>query len=174
MDRGIQNRVYQEDLAPMKAFSFLALVLGVGSAALAVADDRSDIDLLYAKLGRAMMAKSVAGVVALESPDFSSKVQGRTLDKRQSEAETRKQFAGLRTVRKFSQKLLSVEIKGTRAVVVSTYVLEGTSVNTGGDAKDIQTMSLSGKSKTTLIKSAMGWQFQSIEDIPPVPKESHK
>jgi ketosteroid isomerase-like protein len=150
----------------MKPFALFSLMAAIASAAFAQADDRSDIDLLYAKLGRAMMAKSVAGVVALESPDFYSKVQGRILDKRQSEAETKKQFAAMRTVRKYNQKLLSVEVKGTRAVVLSSYVLEGTAA----DAKNIQTLSFSGKFKTTLVKSAAGWQFQAIEDVPPIPK----
>ena len=75
------------------------------------ADDKSDIAGQYAKLAKAMSSKSVKGIMALSTKDFTYTESGKTLTGDQMSAQMAQQFAMIQGTPKVKMTVVSCTIK---------------------------------------------------------------
>jgi ketosteroid isomerase-like protein len=153
----------------MKRFATLAAVLAAMSiTGAARADDRKDIEALYAKLRQALMTNKPEATLALETPDFVAKQpDGSTMTGKQLVAQMKQEAAGSKLT-KMDIKLDKIDVKGKTAKVVTKFIASGEMVDKAGmmgkkGAK--HTMDVSGSIKNDLVKTAQGWKFKTMESL---------
>jgi len=144
----------------------LSALLAAAALSLSVvaarADDKSDIHALYGKILAAMKAKDTKAIMALGTPDFYSVDHGMRMDAKQTAQMMDMQFKMMKSMDSMKMNVDKLDIKGKNAVAMTSYSFSGKM--TGQDGK-LHTMSDSGVTKDTLVKSAKGWLFKSTETI---------
>ena len=140
----------------------LALVFClVTSAALtARADDKKDIAALYQKLEKAMIAKDVKGIMATGAPGFSYTENGRTMTGDAISAQMQQQFTMITGTPKAKFTIVSCDIKGKTATVISTSTSE---MQIPGQDGKPQVLKSTGKSSDLLVKTDKGWLMKTIK-----------
>src|SRR2546425_9773518 len=95
----------------------LASILAIGFGQAARADDRKDIEALYARLVKAFKAKDADAVIATATKGFTYKsMNGKTQNAADAEAGLRKDMASWKSM-DMTMHLDKVTIKGNDAVV---------------------------------------------------------
>lgn len=147
----------------------VALATFAGSAAVARADDKSEIRSLYAKARQAFMKRDVNGVIALGTADFSEKEKdGKVFTADQSKQMMEQQFAMIKSVKSCTMKADKITVKGKSATVVSSFSMLATMVDKMGQMGpkgNVHTMKDSGTSKDTLVKTPQGWKMKTRETL---------
>jgi ketosteroid isomerase-like protein len=143
----------------LSALAVAAGLLTLGAPA-ARADDKADIEALYAKISAAMKSKNLKAIYALGTSDFTTKANGVTMGTKESAKMMEDQFKTLKKVNNCSMKISKITIKGASAVVLSDSVFDATV--SGPDGK-IHKMADTGTSKDTLVKTKKGWLFKNVE-----------
>lgn len=147
----------------LQIFTAIVSALAVTSCLSARADDKSDINALYAKLSQAFKAKDTKGIVALGTPDFTSKMPGRpAMDMKASEQGMDEGFKAMKSMDQVVMKPDKITIKGKTAVVMGHYSFKATVMGPKGKT---QTMTDQGTSKDVLAKTPKGWLFKSTETL---------
>lgn len=150
----------------MRKILFCLSVLALAAALLtfgtstARADDRADIEALYAKISAAMKAKNTKAIYALGTSDFVTKEQGVTMNAKDSAKMMEEQFKSMKKIHQCTMKASKITIKGTNAVVINDSTFDATT--SGPDGKSHK-MVMIGSSKDTLVKTKKGWLFKSVE-----------
>jgi len=131
-----------------------------------LADDRKDIDALYAKLTQAMKNKDADATLALETPDFvATSPGGGKMNGKQFAAQMKQENAGVKSIKSIDIKVKSVDIKGKTAKVTTNFnyavEVEDKEGHMGPKGKT-HIMSMIGEVKNDLVKTAAGWKFKSM------------
>jgi ketosteroid isomerase-like protein len=131
------------------------------------ADDATQIKALYAKLAKAMENKNVAGIHALDTPDFVSLQQGRKVSGKDVEAQMQQQFAMFHKIRSMKINITSIKIHGKTADVSTSFKFEGemgTPPNAPKGANKPHIFNMSGTVANTLVKTSAGWKFKTMQE----------
>jgi ketosteroid isomerase-like protein len=136
-----------------------ALSLPVVSAR---ADDKSDIHALYGKILAAMKAKDTKAIMALGTPDFVSIDHGTKMNAQQTAQMMDMQFKMMKSMDSMKMNVEKLDIKGKNAAATTNYAFKVKM--TGQDGK-LHTISDSGITKDTLVKTGKGWLFKTQETI---------
>ena len=127
--------------------------------AVAHADDKADIQALVNKTQKAMEAKDVKGIMALATPDYTITRNGVISTATQVSTQLGQFFKGLPGNPKVKFTVLSSDVKGKMATVMSTNSMTLPS-KPGADGV-AHVIVASGKSKLILAKTAKGWLVKS-------------
>lgn len=151
----------------MRTFRFplyaaLAAAVLSASSLTARADDKADIQALYGKLQAAMKAKNTKAVMALGAPDFTSIDHGMKLNAKQTAQMMDMQFKMVKSMDNLKMNVQKLDIKGKKAAATASFSFSGKM--TGQDGK-VHTLSDSGVTKDTLVKTPKGWLFKSTETV---------
>ena len=130
--------------------------------AIARADDKAEINALYGKIQAAMKAKNTKAIMALGTPDFVTIDHGVKMDAKQTAQMMDTQFKMIKSFDSLKMAVSKLDIAGKNATATATYSFKGEI--TGQDGKS-HTMSDSGLTKDTLVKTLKGWLFKSSETI---------
>ena len=143
----------------------IALVIA-GFAGPARADDRAEIDALYAKLAQALKNRTPEATLALEAPGFTSASGGRKLTGKELVQQMKKQDAGTKDVKDVTISVKKAVITGKTAKVTTdfSYTIEvddpqGHMGPKGGTHE----VSMRGLVKNDLVKTSGGWKFLSTQ-----------
>ncbi len=137
-------------------------ISGVGARA----DDRSEIDALYAKLTAALKNKTPEAITALEAPGFTSTSAGKTINGKQLLEQMKQRNATSGPIKDVSVSVKKADIKGKSAKVVSdfSYTVEVVDKDGHMGAKGgTHEMSMSGLVKNDLVKTYGGWKFLTMQ-----------
>jgi ketosteroid isomerase-like protein len=137
----------------------IALVGLVGISLIAHADDRKDIDALYSKVGKAMEAKDINGILATGTKDFTYTEAGKTMTGEQVSAQMKEQFKAVKGPMKSKLTVVSCKITGKTAMVISTDYSEMQVPGQDGKSHKVVT---TGKSKDVVVKTDKGWLMKSV------------
>lgn len=144
-----------------------AAVIVTGMPRAARADDRADIQALYARLSKALTSGRLDDTLALETPDFKSVgIDGRVQNGRQLVAEMKQHSAGMKLLA-MNIRIASMSIKGATADVTTRFDAKSETTDAAGQmgpkgAKHVLTMS--GVMHNTLVKGRGGWKFRTLEE----------
>jgi ketosteroid isomerase-like protein len=142
----------------LAALAAAALTIGNGPAR---ADDKSEIKALYKKLERAMKAKDVKAILATGTADFTHKGAGMpTMDAKATAQMMEQQFKLMKSLDKVVMSPDKIMIHGGSATVLSSFQMKGTMTMPDGK---VHSMTDSGTSKETLVKTKKGWLFKVVE-----------
>ncbi|HLJ54735.1 MAG TPA: nuclear transport factor 2 family protein [Chthonomonadaceae bacterium] len=141
----------------------LILAGGIGAAR---ANDRADIDKLYAKLTAALKNLRPDDTLALEAPGFvSTEPDGSKLNGQQVAAMMKKENEGVKSVKSVSIKIKECKITGKTAKVATDFsfaiVVEDKEGHMGKKGAT-HVMASSGKVTNDLVKTGDGWKFLSM------------
>lgn len=154
-------------IGPLTVLVASWLLAGVGS--FASADDRKEIEALYAKFVQAFKKKDVNAILETGTPDFAQKgVDGTVLNAKQVEAMMRQQFATIKAIKKMEVKIKEVKIKGKTATVLSSFTLVWEIVDKEGQLGTkgkTHTLTVLGTTRDTLVKTDKGWKFKLAENL---------
>ncbi|HLK56377.1 MAG TPA: DUF4440 domain-containing protein [Chthonomonadaceae bacterium] len=145
-----------------------ALVALQGTTVGASADDRKEIEAVYAKLRQAILHKNPNATLALETPDFVARQMGRrtSMTGKQLAAQMKSQDAMVRSIDKMEIHLADVAVRGKVASVTSNYLYAGKIVDRQGvmgPRGKVHVLSLTGLNHNTLVRTSGGWKFSSLE-----------
>ena len=136
----------------------------------AAADDRKDIEALYAKLAQALKTRNADATLALETPDFTAKgMDGKPMTGKQLAAQMKQENAGVKSVKSVDIKIRDMKITGKTAVVTTSfnYMVEVIDAEGHmGRKGQTHTMGMAGMVKNELAKTTSGWKFKSMEQSP--------
>lgn len=142
-----------------RGLALCAILCLAGFSSIARADDRKDIEALYHKVEKAMMAKDVKGIMATGTKDFTYTGEGQTMtgDKVSAQMQQRFQMMQGNPTCKFT--IISCKIKGKTATVVSSDTTAMTIAMQDGKPHKIVT---TGKSTDAVVKTNKGWLMKSV------------
>ena len=142
-----------------------AILLTAGIANAGRADDRAEIDALYARLAEALRNKTPEATLALETPDFTAQgADGKAISGKQL-AEQMKQNASGRDIKDVKITVKKAVIVGKTAKVTTNFgyaVLVEDKDGHMGPKGGTHEMALSGEMKNDLVKTAAGWKFKTM------------
>ena len=148
---------------------YLAMACFIVAVVATGADDRKDIDALYAKLIKAIETNHPEATLALETPDFTSKDHtGKAITGKQLAEQMKMESAASNNI-KMSLKIAACKVTGKMADVSTTFTYQSEMVDKDGHMGPkgkTHVMSMSGKINNKLAKTAAGWKFKSMEEIP--------
>lgn len=146
----------------------LMLVLVIAGSA-ARANDRQEIDALYARLKQAFLHKDADAFRALMTSDFTDKEPGRPpMNAQQSLAMMRQEFAATKSVKKMDFQIKKLTVQGKNATATTTFTFVGDIVDQAGQMGTkgkTHTMTMLGSSRDALVKTAKGWRFKGTETL---------
>lgn len=142
-----------------RKLAIAAAICFTAHTVVARADDKSDITALYKKLEKAIVAKDIKGVMATSTKDFSYTENGKTITGEAMSAQMQQQFTMMSGTPKAKFSIISIDVKGKSATVVSTDVTEMSMALQDGKAHKIVA---SGKSKDLLVKTKDGWLMKTV------------
>ena len=147
----------------------LALALALTTAGLvsgARADDRAEIDALYAKLEQALKNKTPEATLALETPDFTAQGEGgKTISGKKLVEQMRQQNAAVQSIKDVKITVKKAVIAGKTAKVTTNFsyaVMVEDKDGHMGPKGESHEMALSGELKNDLVKTAAGWRFKTM------------
>ncbi len=151
------------------AFGLALTMAACFTGAQARADDRKEIDALYAKLAQALRTKNADATLSLETHDFTAKSpDGKLLNGKQLAAQMKQENADVKSVKAVNIKVKSADIKGKTAKVTSSFdyvgEVEDKQGHMGPKGKT-HVMSMSGEVKNDLVKTASGWKFKTMQQV---------
>jgi ketosteroid isomerase-like protein len=132
------------------------------------ADDKKEIEQGYKKLVTALKAKSLEGVMAVGTSDFSMKAPGINMNTEQVKMQLKQTFAMMKSTPKVTMSIDKMSIKGKTAEVRSTGNMTMEIVDATGNmgAKGQKhIMSDMAVSKDTWVKTDKGWRMKVTESI---------
>jgi ketosteroid isomerase-like protein len=145
----------------------MASVIALAVLGQARADDRKDIDALYAKLAAALKAKNPDAILALQTPDFKSKgPDGKTMTGKELAVQMKQENAAIGKVTSSEIKVKSAAIKGNTAVVTSSFVFSAEVPDPQGHMGPkgkTHTMGMTGTAKNDLVRAGGAWKFKTME-----------
>jgi ketosteroid isomerase-like protein len=142
-----------------------AVALLGGFTGIARADDRAEIDALYAKLENALRNKTPEDTLALETADFTAMENGKRITGKQFVQEMKAQDAIVKAVKDVSIKVKKAAITGKTAKVSTdfryTVEVEDPEGHMGPMGATHE-MSMQGRVSNDLVKTAAGWKFRTM------------
>lgn len=127
----------------------------------AKADDKKDIEKLYATLSKHIKANNPEAILPLETPDYKSKTEtGQTLDGKQQVAMMKQQGAGNK-IKKFDIKITKMTVRGKTASVDTSFSATSESKDQKGKT---HVMEMTGGVHNDLVKTKDGWKFKYMEE----------
>src|ERR1051325_9797047 len=84
------------------AFGCIAIAAAIWTSAPARADDKKDIQAEYKKLENAVKTRSLDGVMAVGTPDFSMKMGGMVMNTAQVKSQMKMNFEMMKSAPKFT------------------------------------------------------------------------
>jgi ketosteroid isomerase-like protein len=133
----------------------------------ASADDKKDIEALYAKLGKHIKANDPDAITSLETPDFKAKGRdGKMQDGKQLAAQMKQESAGNK-MKKFDIKVTKMTIRGKAASVDTSFDAVSEMVDAAGamgPKGKKHKMAMTGTVHNELAKTKDGWKFKSMEE----------
>ena len=145
--------------------SAAALLIAI-SGVQARADDRSEIDALYAKLTTALKNKTPEAVLPLEAPGFTSTSAGKKINGQQLLEQMKMRNATTGPIKDVSVAVKKADIKGKTAKVVTDFAYTVEVVDKDGHMGPkggTHEMSMSGLVKNDLVKTTGGWKFLTMQ-----------
>jgi ketosteroid isomerase-like protein len=145
-----------------RVLSLLAVPLALVSASAVRADDKAEINALYAKATAAVKARDAKAIQSLETPDFVEVLGGTKLNGAQTAEMMAQQF---KVIKKFDTVRMSadkIDVKGKTAVVTA-----GSSFTCSMTGQDGKSHKMASKvvTKDTLTKTPKGWLFSKVESL---------
>ncbi len=125
----------------------------------ALANDKQDIEALYTKLAKAVMAKDIKGITSTGTADMTYTEQGRTITAQQATAQMSAQFAAIKTAPKVKMTVLSCDVKGKEAKVGAKHYTE---LSVPGQDGKAHVITVTSKSKDLLVKTPKGWLMKTV------------
>ena len=146
----------------MSRFSYVIPLFAILVVSLpASADDKSEINAVYAKLTRAFLNGDASGIAALTAPDFTYRHKNGMVEKGpQMIAQLKSEFARGMDVTKMENKILSLKISGNTATAMTLGY--GEMKQKGPDGK-VHVMTDKSTAKDVLVKTPNGWKFKSVQ-----------
>jgi hypothetical protein len=146
---------------------FAATLVMAGLATAVRADDRAEINALYARLEEALKTKTPEATLALETPDFTEKsANGKSISGKQLVEQMKQQYASIKDVKdvKITVKKATITGKTARVTTELNYTVlvedkEGHMGSKGGTHE----MAMDGEVKNDLVKTAAGWKFKTTQ-----------
>jgi hypothetical protein len=141
----------------------LSLLILMAWGTVAQANDASDIKALHTKLGSALLKCDAGALRKMEGPGFYAQEGNKRVNSAQFEAQLKQRAAYVQGHGSGSVQVSRIEIKGKKATVTSTYKFEGPMPTQPGSRPGVvHTFGMTGIMDTTLVKSARGWLFTSM------------
>jgi hypothetical protein len=133
----------------------------------AKADDKKDIEALYARLSKYIKDNKSDAILDLETPDFKAKtIDGKTKTGKEL-AEQMKMEGAHEKVKKFDIKIASMKIRGKSASVDTTFDVISEIVDAEGmmgPKGKKHKMSGTGAIHNELVKTKDGWKCKALEE----------
>ena len=130
------------------------------------ADDKKDIEALYAKLSKDIKDNKLDATLALETPDFKSKtLDGRTMTGKEMVEQMKMEGANSK-VNKFDIKINKMTVKGKMASVDTLFEVGTTMTDTSGmmgPKGKKHKITGTGAVHNDLAKTKDGWKFKNME-----------
>lgn len=153
----------------MKRILAALLLFGLATTALqGRADDRKEIDTLFAKLNKAIAEKNPNAMLPLEAPDFVYHEGKVAMNGKQVARQMAQQDAMMGRTLKMTMKMVSCRIHGKSATTLTSYDYAGEVAAPAGQshgASKPHVMSISGTNRSELRKTSAGWRFTSTESV---------
>ncbi len=152
----------------MKGLTVVFAGIAVISLAVsACADDRTEINALYAKLKQYLVTNNPDGILPLEMPDFKATMaDGKVLNGKALSARMKQQSAGSKLL-KMDIEPKKVDIKGKSANVLTFFSFSSEMVDAAGNMGPKgkkHVMAGSGNISNTLVKTPQGWKFKTMKE----------
>lgn len=139
------------------ALGVLVCVAGLNSVARA--DDKKEIDALYNKVQKAMIAKDLKTIMASGTKDFTYTEAGKTMSGEQISSQMQQQFSMTVGTPKSKFTITSCVVKGkTASVECSNFTEMQIKL---GDSKP-HTLVSNSKEKDSLVKTDKGWLMKAV------------
>ena len=147
--------------------AFAAALLIGGLAGGARADDRAEIDALYAKLAEALKNKTPEATLALEAPGFTCQGgDGKKITGKEFVQQMKKQNATSKSIKDVNIAVKKADIKGKTAKVTTdfgyTVEVEDREGHMGPKGATHE-VSMNGAVKNDLVKTPSGWKFLTMQ-----------
>jgi hypothetical protein len=152
----------------VKKALWAAVPLSLLLASVAVADDRKEIEALYGKLRQALLAGRYEDTLALETSDFKARQPGGTTLTGKQLVDQMKTQGSIMKLKSMTISLTRVVIGGKSARVETRFTGSSDVVDdTGqmGPKGKKHVLTISGRIKNTLQKTAEGWKFHTMENV---------
>ncbi len=135
------------------------LICIAASSGISRADDRSEIQALYYKVGRAMSSRDAVGVMACGTADMVYIERGKSLYGDQISRRMEQRFRLMRGSPRCRVRVLSLTVKGKSASALTSNFTEA---EVSGSGVSVHRVIANSTSRDQLVKTKRGWLMKSV------------